>query len=240
MCIAKIAPQRFLLVELVLSYPLPFNGRPVPVRPYPPTRAGGIGDSARRKRSRPSAHSCRCVALAQRRSGSLAPAAGSCIFRHDKHSMHCPGIGRSDSQNSQRRPPTRRNAAPLRRLGACGQLLVRKARLAVHGLRSCRSPFFLPGAKFSAFFLLALSRAQSFTAQAWTIRTALRPVAWMASLPETRRSSAQALQAAEKPRRLIHPPRRVCTRSLVLMGRPKRRCTVTWRRMAADGRSPFC
>jgi hypothetical protein len=112
--------------------------------------------------------------------------------------------------------------------------------LAVHGLRSCRSPFFLPGAKFSAFFLLALSRAQSFTAQAWTIRTALRPVAWMASLPETRRSSAQALQAAEKPRRLIHPPRRVCTRSLVLMGRPKRRCTVTWRRMAADGRSPFC
>ena len=44
-----------------------------------------------------------------------------------RHSINCPGIGRSCSQNSQWRPPTRRNAAPLRRLGARGQLLVRKA-----------------------------------------------------------------------------------------------------------------
>ena len=43
------------------------------------------------------------------------------------HSMHCPEIGAADSQNSQRRPPTTRNARPLRRLAASGQLLVWKA-----------------------------------------------------------------------------------------------------------------
>ena len=61
-------------------------------------------------------------------SATISPSApAKSDLRGRAHSMNCPGIGTSCSQNSQRRPPTRRNATPLRRLGARGQLLVRKA-----------------------------------------------------------------------------------------------------------------